>query len=402
MNNYEFISCEHIKKIEKLRDYYWFCKIYCKELEEIQIKNFKDCNLKDKFPFILNENQVKKGYKNVKVKNFPLEWLKKNFLKDSFEIQSQIIQKAKIYSNLYEDFRELEKLINQHVPYSFGIWVKFELKQPYFSKDDEEFYLIQNPVLKEKVFKVPMIRGSGWKGAIAGAGKKIIEELYENGENKNGKDIWSYIFSYLKIFGTGNEDFRKLVYLIEKWKKGKKQKELKEKLLWYLLFELGVPLKPEDIEKSLEEILEKYFDSNFASLFDSKGEFNYYEAKKGRAIFYPTYFDRLSLEVINPHSRKRRAGINPIHYEVVPKGTEGILQIIYVPFDGILKRSEDLKKEVEKDLEFLCKCIERVADLGVGAKTKLSWGTFEIKDKKIFQNKNLSIPEGWENASQSE
>ena len=286
---------------------------------------------------------------------------------------------------------ELKNLINQLIPYSFGILVEFKLKQPYFSRDDEEFYLIQNPVLKEKVFKVPMIRGSGWKGALANAGRELIKEKYES-ENY----IWKDVFSYLRIFGTGNEDFRNLMDMLNKHNY---YDELKKSLIRYVLFNLGTLIKLSDLESNgdIKTLIEKYF-NEFENKFLSTDNKKYYEAKKGRAVFYPTYFDKLSLEVINPHSRKTRAGTNPIHYEVVPKDTEGILQIVYIPFDGILKENEELKKEVEQDLEFLCNCIEKVADLGIGAKTKLGWGTFEITQKKTYSNKdNMKIPEGWNN-----
>jgi CRISPR-associated protein Cmr2 len=117
---------------------------------------------------------------------------------------------------------------------------------------------------------------------------------------------------------------------------------------------------------------------------------------KGRAIFYPTYFDTLSLEVINPHDRKKRAGKYPIYYEVVPKETEGIFQLFYIPFDGILKPEDELKREVEEDLINLCEAIEKLRERGIGAKTKLGWGSFKIHDKKVCINGEISIPNGWQ------
>jgi len=104
------------------------------------------------------------------------------------------------------------------------------------------------------------------------------------------------------------------------------------------------------------------------------------KAQKGRAIFYPTYFNRLSLEIINPHDRRTKAGTSPIHYEVVPAGTEGRLEIVYIPFDGVLESNETIKKEAERDKEFLEQCIERAFENGIGAKTKLGWGRCEKKD----------------------
>ncbi|ACV24114.1 hypothetical protein [Methanocaldococcus fervens] len=350
--------------------------IHNKKNFENNVQNYEKNYYTLKFG-LFNKNEKLKKFKGKKYKIYKIGDFKK----------------AQKYSGIINENNlenKLKNLIDQHIPYSFGIWVKFKLKQPYFSRDDEEFYLIQNPILKEKVFKVPMIRRGRWKGVIANAGREIIKE------NIGKKEFWDYVFSYLRIFGTGNEEFRELINLMKKENKD----ELKKSLVKYLIFNLNVVIEFDKIEQDWKNIIEEHFDLNFKNIFnDKKNEKKYYEVKKGRAIFYPTYFDRLSLEVINPHSRKTRAGINPIHYEVVPKGSEGILQIVYVPFDGILKKNDELRKEVKKDLEFLCNCIEKVADLGVGAKTKLGWGTFKIKEKIYCLNGNIKIEngelEGW-------
>ena len=121
-----------------------------------------------------------------------------------------------------------------------------------------------------------------------------------------------------------------------------------------------------------------------------------FQTHKGRAIFYPTYFDRLSLEIINPHDRRKRAGTTPIHYEVVPEGADGTLQIIYIPFDAVLKSEKDLKDEVKTDLENLCRAVEKLQERGIGAKTKLGWGRFNLEEKKYCVNGDIEACEGWE------
>jgi len=286
----------------------------------------------------------------------------KNFIKRNNKTYSigNINQISQI-SGIFGDSKNLKKYIQKLPKYSFAMWFKFKLKAPYFSKDDDEFYIIQNPVLKEKVFKVPMVRGSGWKGALL---KSAIEILKETNE----PHILGSIF---RIFGVGNKEYRELF--------DSKDKVIEEKLKIFLALEMGY-CPDEDIDKQIK----KYFET---------------KAKKGRAVFYPTYFDTLSLEIINPHDRRKRAGTNPIHYEVVPKTTEGIFQLIYIPFDGIIKSESGLKAEVEKDLEILCDTLEILSDNGIGAKTKLGWGRFEITDKKVCINKDMKIPEGWGNVN---
>jgi CRISPR-associated protein Cmr2 len=235
---------------------------------------------------------------------------------------------------------DIKEIVETSIPNSFGIEVNFTLNAPYFSSDDDDFYIVQNPCLKEKVFKVPMIRGSGWKGALLKAGIEIFrdEEDFQN------------LGSIFRIFGVGNSEYRELF--------DKNDKVIENKIMLFLAMEMGI-----DFAKDVASQLKEYFQT---------------KAKKGRAIFYPTYFSKLSLEIINPHDRKTKAGTNPIHYEVVPKGESGKLQIVYIPFDEIMEDNSKIKEEATQDLVFLAKCIEKVSQNGIGAKTKLGWGRFRI------------------------
>lgn len=262
---------------------------------------------------------------------------------------------------------KLKEYVQNLLPYSFILQARIKLKSSYFSRDDDEFYLIQNPCLKEKVFKVPMIRGSGWKGAIAKAGKDLLNEDLKNFE------------SFVRIFGTGSQEYREMIESIEK------DKNIIEKLVKYALFELGLKLTKDDIQK-IDSNPKDYL-KNLSSKLQKEEITNtpFLQVHKGRAVFYPTYFNKLSLEIINPHSRKTRAGTNPIHYEVVPEDTEGTLQIVYIPYDAVLREKDEIENEVKADIEFLTKCIEKVSENGIGAKAKLGWGGFGIENgKKIY------------------
>ena len=59
--------------------------------------------------------------------------------------------------------------------------------------------------------------------------------------------------------------------------------------------------------------------------------------RRGRLMFYPTFFKKLGLEVINPHDRETGAGTLPIYLETVPKGAKGTFSLLYVPFDRVGK-----------------------------------------------------------------
>lgn len=49
---------------------------------------------------------------------------------------------------------------------SWFLSFKFRLATPIICKDDETFYLHDNPFHKEKVFKVPLYPASSWKGRL--------------------------------------------------------------------------------------------------------------------------------------------------------------------------------------------------------------------------------------------
>ncbi len=307
--------------------------------------------------------------------------------KDDFKIVKQI-------SGIYENPAGLQKYIEKLPKYSFAIWFKFRLKAPYFSKDDDEFYIIQNPILKEANFKVPVIRGSAWKGAVASAFRELFREDFSNKKEK--------IESFLRVFGAGSESIKAIEQALIK-ETGNFEKA-REGILSFLFFELGLEITGQDLQKA-KDIKNKNDLRNFIKdklskkLNDSQKDLPIeFQTHKGRAIFYPTYFDKLSLEIINPHDRRKRAGTNPIHYEVVPEGVEGIFQLIYIPFDAVLRSEEDVKNEAEEDLKNITDALKILSKKGIGAKTKLGWGTFEIskEDKKVCLNSDLEVPQEWE------
>ncbi len=94
--------------------------------------------------------------------------------------------------------------------------------------------------------------------------------------------------------------------------------------------------------------------------------------RRGALAFYPTWFSKLGFEVINPHSRARRAGTQPIYYEVVPAGAEGTLRLLYAPLPGD-------ERATAGALESLIDAIEALlATYGFSAKRTVGWGTAAI------------------------
>ncbi len=92
----------------------------------------------------------------------------------------------------------------------------------------------------------------------------------------------------------------------------------------------------------------------------------------GSLHFYPTFFDRIGLEVINPHDRATGTGKLPIYFECVPAGTEGTFSLLYVP--SVFASQED----VAQDLQLAAQGIEAMLTVyGFGAKTSSGYGCVE-------------------------
>jgi CRISPR/Cas system CSM-associated protein Csm3 (group 7 of RAMP superfamily) len=196
---------------------------------------------------------------------------------------------------------EIPNLDSRILPrYFFFLHVKFTLQKPYISKDDEEFYIHDNPVSKERVFKVPYIRASSWKGNLRWASVEANNIPEDDGR-------------IMRIFGN---------------KKG---------------------------EKSQKRL------------------------RKGRLHTYPTFFNRIGLDIINPHDRETRTGKNPITLEVVPKDTKGDLYLLYIPFDKIGESEDEIANEIEEDLLIICNAAKALlTEYGMSAKRTSGYGAAAI------------------------
>lgn len=52
---------------------------------------------------------------------------------------------------------------------SFVLQFTITLAQPYISRDEQDFYIIDNPVRKDKVFGLPYVASTSWKGSLRSA-----------------------------------------------------------------------------------------------------------------------------------------------------------------------------------------------------------------------------------------
>jgi len=194
-----------------------------------------------------------------------------------------------------------------------ALQVDFELLTPWYSKDDRVFHVMDNPVRKDRVFGVPFMAASSWKGMLR----------------------WAFRM-HMKLTGPEKEP---------------NEEKRKQAQAWEL------------------------------HLFGhEKGEEDHDKLRQGALVFYPTWFDRIGFEVINPQSRERRAGTQPIYYEVVPPGAKGTLSLLYAPWPR-MEPNADPQKVLPKLLE----AVEvLLTTYGISAKRTVGWGTAKIEKWRAF------------------
>lgn len=83
-------------------------------------------------------------------------------------------------------------------PYTFYLKFNFALAKPYISKDDNAFYIIDNPLLRDKVFRLPMVRPTGWKGNLYSA-------VWQLGHDKRDEEQMQRLFGEIRDTEEGKE-----------------------------------------------------------------------------------------------------------------------------------------------------------------------------------------------------
>ena len=265
------------------------------------------------------------------------------------QISNEIVKETH-KENLKKYSRDIESLLSLGIlnykisdspPYSVHISVVFTLKKPYISRDDEEFHIIDNPICNDKVFKVPLVRASSWKGALRWVLMKI--KLIDS-DSKSKEYYVQERIKLLRLFG--NEKDSKFLDDLFKQKLGEGEGEVA-------------------IKKFNEEA------KRYVSEDGNRG---------GRLVFYPAFLNLIGLEIIAPHDRRTRTVKVPIQFEVAPENAKGTFSLLYFPFDLIDEEEERVKKEVKEDLEVLKDAIPAMlTKYGFGAKTTAGYGVVENK-----------------------
>lgn len=256
----------------------------------------------------------------------------------------------------------LDTLIPPISSFPHGTWslrLAFALHKPYISRDDADFYIIDNPLKKDWIFKVPYIAPSQWKGALRSAMmRELVAELHE-GKIDNEAFIKKRI-CYFRLFGNEKDGVSKFFgSALASNIVGEPAIGNQEDREWKRKFEAKVKEIGDEFESRLEKSGYRKDDI---------------EGFKGYLHFYPTYFDQIGLEVINPHDRETGGGKNPIYFECVPKGTNGTFSLLYVP----LTEPEVNEENAKEDLKAIARGIRSMMTCyGFGAKTSSGFGVVD-------------------------
>ncbi len=261
---------------------------------------------------------------------------------------------------------------------SAGIQMEFTLKKPYISRDDAPFHILDNPVRKETVFKLPMISSASWKGNLRWmAGYLAIEKWLNPAAPFPSTDTE-------ESTPPGWEEDRAALFLL---------------------------FGPENDATS------RYFNREISTLVGGTddtvaGDFKRFlkrvtpsggdnEGFRGRLHFFPTFFDAIDIEIINPHNRQTGAGELPVYIEAVPAGATGIFSLLYVPTDRMNEPCPTVFRElIKKDLSMIARALRSLMlEFGFSAKKSSGYGVVHEKLKNGFLRVKWPRPRGSQNGS---
>jgi CRISPR-associated protein Cmr2 len=232
-------------------------------------------------------------------------------------------------------------------PGSWFLQFTFTLARPWISKDDDPFYVTEsvNPVRKDKVFKVPTMSAASWKGLLRWT--TMHTRLALQKDKLTADEFARERLAQTLLFGD---------------EKGEEPGQTKD-------FAAYLDALKQEARQDYERLLRAHYK------LSSDDPLPHHT---GRLMFYSTFFNLIDVDVINPHSRKTRAGTHPIYLECVPIGAQGTFSLLYVPFDLIGKEERDIKQQSLADLELIAEGLSAMfLTYGFSAKRTSGYGVAE-------------------------
>lgn len=240
--------------------------------------------------------------------------------------------------------------------YSFFLQFQFTLARPFISRDDEPFHIIDNPVRKDRVFKVPVVPATSWKGNLRWAAMKADLEPVKDDPQEFARRRFrqTLLFGTEKGFDTSSnwELFLDHRCNLDRGHSGKCQ-----------------DAKCQQVGTEYRRLLRNRFGPDDQGLPHLEGWLH----------FYPTFFDKIGLEVINPHNRRTRAGKQPIFFECAPEGASGTFSLLYLPWGQVSVN------EAKQDLATITRAISgMMLNYGFSAKKTSGYGEAQERINKGF------------------
>jgi len=227
------------------------------------------------------------------------------------------------------------------------------LSKPFISRDDIPFYIIDNPVRKDKIFTVPFISPAAWKGNL----RWVMMKSDIEPKTDDFDAFVSSRFHHTLLFGTERG--------LEEIPKG-----------WVRYLDELCPEAAQIYKNKLQE----HFQLNEGTLPHIRGMLH----------FYPTFWNYIDMGVINPHNRQTGAGTIPIHFETVPVGATGVFRLVYVPFYWLNFSDTERISHSLQDLSCVVMGLEGLM-LTYGFSAKKSSGFGVIEDSWSPSASNITI-----------
>jgi CRISPR-associated protein Cmr2 len=242
-----------------------------------------------------------------------------------------------------------------------GSWIikfKMTLLKSFISNDDTSFYIIDNPVKKDKVFGIPYTSAMSWKGNLRWTMMKIhLEPLINSPE-----EFADMRFLHTLLFGS---------------EKGMEE----ESAGWANYLDNLCQSAKKNYQNKLKEEFKQEKIPNI----------------KGTLFFYPTFWNEIDMDVINPHNRKTKSGKNPIYYEIIPEGAIGSFRLLYIPIHYFAcKLSDDsfFLKILQDMLNIVVALKEMMLIYGFSAKKSCGFGVIKDEFKEsLFDINGIDIKE---------
>jgi CRISPR-associated protein Cmr2 len=175
------------------------------------------------------------------------------------------ISEGKNFSQFYPSEHDLEYLPQNSVL----IKIPFTLKKPYTSKDEGEFHIVYNQIVRDKFTGLPVVRPSTWKGHLRFAAemvekdeaekKKIIRRIFGSKPDEN-KALKGRLYFFPTFFET--EPARDVITPLQRSTRTPasgpidleviKPKNKGELYLLYFPYPKGEGYKEEEVEEDLK------------------------------------------------------------------------------------------------------------------------------------------------------